>query len=143
MIYKGLKFANGNLVAAGIDFPYSNQELMQRDFLELHEPIEFIPFKFADPQSGQIIETISMAPFIPVSGQSSIIVRMSDVIAITNLHETAERRYVQYLEQLKTRAIIGSDEATEIFGGDDDDDDDLDDDYSEYFDDDNETKTLH
>ena len=142
MIYKGLKFANGNLVAAGIDFPYSNQELMTREFLELHEPIEFIPFKFADPQSGQIIETISMAPFIPVAGQSSIVVRMADVLTITNLHETAERRYLQYLEQLRANAIIGSDEAAEIFGGDDDDLDD--EDYSEYFDDDdNETKTLH
>ena len=143
MIYKGLKFANGNLVAAGIDFPYSNQELMTREFLELHEPIEFIPFKFADPQSGQIIETISMAPFIPVAGQSSIVVRMADVLTITNLHETAERRYLQYLEQLRANAIIGSDEAAEIFGGDDDD---LDDDYSDLFDEDdsdNETKTLH
>lgn len=120
------------MVAASIDYPYSNQELMERDYLELHSPIEFVPFKFADPDTGQIIETISMAPFIPVTRDSSVIVRTANILAITNLHSTAERRYLDFIDQLEKRAIQqGLHESEQVF---DDDYNDIPDEVLDLFD---------
>lgn len=131
MINKGIRFLNGSLVAASIDFPYSNQELMDREYLELHNPIEFVPFKFADPDTGQIIETISMAPFIPVTRDSSVIVKTASIMTITNLHSTAERRYLDFIDQLEKRAMQqGLHESEEVF-----DDDDIPEEVLDLFDD--------
>ena len=99
MISKGIKLHNGNLIAAKVD-PSRLGETM----IELVDPIEFVAFKFADPDTGQIIETISMAPFIPISRDTSVLIRASDILAFTNLHDAAERRYSEFLEQMAKRA---------------------------------------
>lgn len=130
MIYKGIRLVNGALIAAGIDYPYSHQELLSKEFLELHMPIEFVPFKFADPDTGQIIETISMAPYVPVTRDSSIMVRTTNILAITNLHVAAERRYLDFIEQLARRAQQGIPDIEEAY----DDESNIPDDVLDLFD---------
>lgn len=139
MIIKGFKFKNGDVIAAQIETAQSNRELMEQEYLELYTPIEFVPFKFADPGSGQIVETISMSPFVAVAKDSSILVRSADVLTITNLHEAAEKRYLQFIERLTlmAAAMAQGEQYT-----DNDDYDDEDDDYSDIFDD-MDTTTMH
>lgn len=127
MINKGIKFKNGSLVAAKVD-----PENLGQPTLELFDPIEFISFKFADPDTGQIVETISMAPFVPISKDSSIVVMSHDILAFTNLHSAAERRYIEFLDQLERRARASMSEVEEIFGNDESD---IPDDVLDLFDD--------
>ena len=116
MISKGIKLHNGNLIAARVD-----PDRLGDAMIELVDPIEFITFKFADPDTGQIIETISMAPFIPISKDTSILIRATDILAFTNLHDAAERRYNDFLNQLAERALKYRHESEEIFHNDESD----------------------
>lgn len=128
MISKGIKLHNGSLLAARVD-----PEQLGLAMIELFDPIEFIPFKFADPETGQIIETISMAPFMPISRDSSVLIKSVDILAFTNLHEAAERRYNDFLDQMARRAAkLNMSETEEIFGNDESD---IPDDVLDLFDD--------
>lgn len=128
MINKGIKLHNGSLLAARVDPDNLGQAM-----IELFDPIEFIPFKFADPDTGQIIETISMAPFMPISKDSSVLIKSVDILAFTNLHEAAERRYVDFLDHMSKRAaLLNIHESEEIFGNNEGD---IPDDVLDLFDD--------
>lgn len=126
MITKGFKFKSGSLVAAKVDPDKLNQAT-----IELFDPIEFVTFKYADYDTGQIIETISMAPFIPISKDESILVKMDDILVITNIHEPAERRYNDFIIQLERRAMHSLHESEAIFN----DENNIPDDVLDLFDD--------
>lgn len=101
---KGLRFKTGEIVACRLDdTEKTDVELLTDRFLTIHEPIQFVSFKFADPESGQIIETISMSPFFVISGASSFTVTTDTIMLISDLHASALSRYEQFLEQMSAR----------------------------------------
>jgi len=118
MEYKTFKLKSGELLACGMEASLGQQELERRRFIEVHRPVVFSNFKCMDPD-GQIVETISMAPYMGIASNSSLPICTDSIVSWGDLKDQARSRYLQFLSHLDSPDSDYDDL------GDDPDDDDL------------------
>jgi hypothetical protein len=99
MQLKTIRFKNGDIIACGVDDKLTMENLHDYGFITIRDPVEFNTFKFLNNQ-GQVVETISMAPFIPSTNDHEILVPTESILTVCNLRPGAQLRYDNYLDTL-------------------------------------------
>lgn len=99
MQLKTIRFKNGDIIACGVDDKLTMENLHDYEFIAIQDPVEFSTFKFLNNQ-GQVVETISMAPFIPSTADHEILIPTESILTVCNLRPGAQLRYDNYLDAL-------------------------------------------
>lgn len=97
MQFISLKLITGEVIACGIDEPLNDETLITKKFVKLDKPVLFSNFKFVDG-TGQVIETVSMSPFNPVSTDTTYLIKTNTIVSINSIKPSALERYNQYKE---------------------------------------------
>jgi hypothetical protein len=99
MQYKTLKFKNGDLVACGVDDKLTIEKLNDYEYITIQDAVVYSTFKFIN-QMGQVVETVSMAPYIPTSSDHEILIPTDSILTICDLRPGALDRYLGFLDSL-------------------------------------------
>jgi len=97
MQFISLKLITGEVIACGIDEPLNDETLITKKFVKLDKPVLFSSFKFVD-NTGQVIETVSMSPFNPVSTDISYTLKTNCIMSVNSIKPSALEKYNQYKE---------------------------------------------
>lgn len=125
-VIKSLRLKTGELVAAKLDADYTIADFAEREkYITLHDPVVYVGFKFLDPESNQVIETISMSPFNGISDDRAIVIEANNILFISEMRDGAKERYHKFLSQLVEYNKLG-DETMDDMIDDDADPDPLD-----------------
>ena len=86
--------------------------------ITVKNPVVFNSFKFLD-HDGELVETISMMPLLPISDAENIEISTDHIFSIADMRPQAAERYSQFLEHLvKVKAEEDKEEAEEVIVGD-------------------------
>ena len=101
MIIKTLKLKSGELIAAKLDNDFTLADFVEREkYVTLHDPIVYSSFRFLDPSSDQLIDTVSMAPLNAITDDRAIVIEASTIMFIGEIRPRALERYMKFLSQL-------------------------------------------
>lgn len=95
MQFISLKLVTGEVIACGVDEPLTDETLITKKFIKLDKPVLFSNFKFVD-NTGQVIETVSMSPFNPVSTDVTYRIKTNCILSVNSIKPSALERYNQY-----------------------------------------------
>ena len=95
MQFISLKLITGETIACGIDEPLNDETLITKKFVKLDKPVLFSNFKFVD-NTGQIVETVSMSPYNPVSTDLTYMMKTSCIMSVNSIKPSALEKYNQY-----------------------------------------------
>jgi len=95
MQFISLKLITGETIACGIDEPLNDETLITKKFVKLDKPVLFSNFKFVD-NTGQVVETVSMSPYNPVSTDLTYMMKTSCIMSVNSIKPSALERYNQY-----------------------------------------------
>ena len=94
--YKAIKLKTGELMACSCETDITTNTLVNNKFVTLHNPVLFNSFKFLD-QDGELVETISMMPLIPVSESTIYDISTDAIMVVSNLRGPAVNRYNDFV----------------------------------------------
>lgn len=97
--FKVFKLKNGDLMAGISTKDITMNDVIEKSLIEISGPVIFSSFRFLD-QDGELVETISMQPLLPVSDAELFQIRTDHVFSVASMREAAATRYVQFLEHL-------------------------------------------
>lgn len=101
MIIKTLKLKSGELIAAKLDYNYTIVDFTEREkYVTLHDPIVYTNFRFVDPETDQLVDTISMAPLNGITDDRAIVIDASSVMFVSEIRPRALERYLRFLDQI-------------------------------------------
>ena len=106
-IIKSLKLHNGELIACTLEADYELSDFEQEKYITLHDPVVYASFKFLDPQTDQVVDTISMAPYNAVTEDRAIIISTSIIQSVGNMRQGAQQRYENFVRQLDKYNQVG------------------------------------
>lgn len=99
--FKSLKLQTGELIAAKLEHNYMISDLREREkYITLHDPVVYSSFKFLDPQTDQIVDTVSMAPLNGITDDRAVVIEASLIMFINELRPSTIERYERFLSQL-------------------------------------------
>lgn len=138
MNYYSLRLKTGEMLACCSEFGIDTGVLENQRWITVDHPVMFDSFKFPDYETGQVIETVSMMPYIPISDDTAYAISTDAIITVSSLRASAADRYKKYLEQMqaKIEASLTDDADKPVY------DDYLDDDLPDPFDE-LDTEILH
>lgn len=100
-IVKSLKLKTGELIAAKMDADFTIADFVEREkYVTLHEPVVYSSFKFLDPESNQIVDTVAMAPLNGITNDKSVVIEASLIMFISDIRDNTLERYERFLSQL-------------------------------------------
>ena len=99
MQYKTIKFKNGDVVSCGVDDKLSMETLHDYEFIIIKDPVLYGTFKFVN-QLGQVVETVSMGPYIPPTADDEILIPSESILTICNIRPGALDRYLNFIDAL-------------------------------------------
>ena len=112
--YKAIKLKTGELMACSCESDITTNTLVNNKFVTLHNPVLFNSFKFLD-QEGELVETISMMPLIPVSESTSYDVSTDAIMVVSNLRGPAVERYNNFVVHIaEQRAVEDKEDAEDL-----------------------------
>lgn len=94
--YKAIKLKTGELMACSCETDITTNTLVTNKFVTLHNPVLFNSFKFLD-HDGELVETISMMPLIPVSESTIYDISTDAIMVVSNLRGPAVNRYNDFV----------------------------------------------
>jgi len=103
--YKAIKLKTGELMACSCESDITTNTLVNNKFVTLHNPVLFNSFKFLD-QEGELVETISMMPLIPVSESTSYDVSTDAIMVVSNLRGPAVERYNNFVVHIAEQRAV-------------------------------------
>jgi len=110
MQYKAIKLKSGELMACGTEQEINTRTLSTTRFVTVHNPVVFNSFKFMD-EAGELVETISMQPMIPIAEQSILEISTDCIMTVATLQVSAAEKYNMFLSHYSD--ISNSDEMDE------------------------------
>jgi hypothetical protein len=113
MNYYSIKLKSGELFACQSDQVLNADVLMQQPWITIEHPVQFVSFKFADYDTGEIIETVSMAPLVPTSEDRLLTISSDSIILIASLRPTAIEKYQGFIERMEQYIAQGGKEYSE------------------------------
>lgn len=116
---KLFKLVNGDDVIAQTEEGFSS--LNDSGYINLIEPILVSSIKIT--RDNFIIETFVMKPWLKLSKEDEVQVSVRNIVAVTDVIETAKRKYFQYLETKQPMLEVDPDEYDDIDEGDSEEDD--------------------
>jgi hypothetical protein len=100
-IIKTLRLKTGDVLAAKFDHDITIAQVAGLNLLiPLEDPIIYSSFKFVDPDTGEIVDTVSMAPYNGISADHVIIIEGNCIESISNIRPGALKRYEQFVNSL-------------------------------------------
>jgi hypothetical protein len=99
MNYKAIRLKNGELMACMTDDNISMNSARMSAIISVKSPVVFNSFKFLD-HDGELVETISMMPLLPISDSETIEISTDHIFSIADMRPQAAERYSQFLEHL-------------------------------------------
>lgn len=100
MNYYSIKLKSGELFACQSPLELDTRSLMNKAWIELEYPVQFVNFRFADQDTGEIIETVSMAPLVPTSEDRLLTISTDSIILIASLRAAAVEKYCSFIERM-------------------------------------------
>lgn len=110
--YKAFKLKSGEIMACQTEEDYSMLNMRGRFAITVSNPVIFNSFKFLDGD-GELVETISMMPMIPVTDDTSLDISVDHIFSITEMRPQAAERFEKFLEHLKDQ-VEAEDKAEEL-----------------------------
>lgn len=138
MNYYSLRLKTGEMLACCSESGIDTTVIESQRWVTVDYPVMFESFKFPDYETGQVIETVSMMPFIPISDDTAYAISTDSIVSVGSLRASATERYIKYLEQMqaKIEASLATEDDQPVY------DDYLDDDQPDPFEE-LDTKILH
>ena len=99
MQYKTIKFRNGDIITGGVDDSVRADNFDKYDMLEVQDPVQYSTFKFLN-NLGQVVETVSMSPFIPTTSDHVVIIPTDSILTVNNVRPGALERYLAFMDAL-------------------------------------------
>lgn len=96
---KAIKLKNGELMACITDTDVSMATARNSAVLSVRNPVVFNSFKFMD-NDGELVETISMQPLLPMCESDIVEVNSDHIFAISEMRPLAAQRYQEFLEHI-------------------------------------------
>lgn len=103
MEIKSLRLKTGEVLACGVEDNLDLEGIQSKRFLTIYKPVLFNSFKFLNPQQ-QVVETISMSPFMNTSIDDSYIISSDQVVNICDVRPLALERYKDYVRYMQQDA---------------------------------------
>jgi hypothetical protein len=103
MEIKSLRLKTGEVLACGVEDNLDLESIQSKRFLTIYKPVLFDSFKFLNPQQ-QVVETISMSPFMNTSIDESFIISSDQVVNICDVRPLALERYKDYVRYMQQDA---------------------------------------
>ena len=103
MEIKSLRLKTGEVLACGVEDNLDLEGIQSKRFLTIYKPVLFNSFKFLNPQQ-QVVETISMSPFMNTSIDDSFIISSDQVVNICDVRPLALERYKDYVRYMQQDA---------------------------------------
>lgn len=98
--YKAIKLKNGELMACSVLKDLTFDEILERRAVVVTNPVIFHSFKFMDTD-GELVETISMMPMIPISDNEELELRTDHIFSMADMRAAAAERYQAFLVHLR------------------------------------------
>lgn len=96
---KAIKLKNGELMACITDTDVSMSTARNSAVISVRNPVVFNSFKFMD-NDGELVETISMQPLMPMCDTDIVEVNSDHIFAISEMRPLAAQRYQEFLEHI-------------------------------------------
>ena len=106
---RSIRLKSGELLAASIEADFSILDFENLRYITLHNPILYNSFKFLDPNTDQVVDTISMSPYNSLTDDQAIIIQTSRIESISSMREAAAKRYTAFISQLDKYNKVGDD----------------------------------
>lgn len=99
MNYKAIRLKNGELMACMTEDNVTMNSARMNAIIAVKSPVVFNSFKFLD-HDGELVETISMMPLLPISDTETIEISTDHIFSIADMRPQAAERYSQFLEHI-------------------------------------------
>jgi hypothetical protein len=99
MNYKAIRLKNGELMACMTEDNVTMNSARMNAIISVKSPVVFNSFKFLD-HDGELVETISMMPLLPISDTETIEISTDHIFSIADMRPQAAERYSQFLEHI-------------------------------------------
>ena len=109
MIYKAIKLKTGELIACSSEKDITTRSLNENRFITVHNPVMFNSFKFVDDE-GELVETISMMPLIPVSEDTEYDISTDCIMSVASIRAHAVDRYTAFLDHMMEQRAAGTED---------------------------------
>jgi hypothetical protein len=109
MIYKAIKLKTGELIACTSEKDITTRSLNENRFITVHNPVMFNSFKFVDDE-GELVETISMTPLIPVSEDTEYDISTDSIMSVASIRAHAVERYTAFLDHMMEQRAAGTED---------------------------------
>lgn len=103
--YKAIKLKTGELMACSCETDITTNTLVTNKFVTLHNPVLFNSFKFLDHE-GELVETISMMPLIPVSENTIYDISTDAIMVVSTLRGPAVTRYNDFVVHIADQRAV-------------------------------------
>lgn len=107
--YKAIKLKSGELMACGTEQDLNTRILASTRFITVHNPVVFNSFKFID-ENGELVETISMQPMIPIAEESSLEISTDSIMTVATLRAAAADKYNVFLSHYTEDTALDEEE---------------------------------
>jgi hypothetical protein len=104
---RSIRLKSGELLAASIEADFSILDFENLRYITLHNPILYNSFKFLDPNTDQVVDTISMSPYNALTDDPAVIIQTSRIESISTMREAAAKRYTTFISQLDKYNKVG------------------------------------
>lgn len=111
--YKALKLKNGELMACSTEQDITTKDALLAGLITVNNPVVFNSFKYLD-QDGELVETISMMPMLPIGESQQVQLSADHIFSITEMQPAAALRYETFLEHLDEQQKDGDDELFDV-----------------------------
>jgi hypothetical protein len=102
--YKAIKLKSGELMACSSEWDFSTKDVLKNKTVKVDNPVIFQSFKFVDGD-GELVETISMMPMIPISDHTTVEIAADHVFSVTEMRPQAAEKYTMFLERLQEQLL--------------------------------------
>ena len=89
-------------MACSTDHDITTQDITVSKFITVNNPVVFNSFKYMDNE-GELVETISMMPMIPLGNTEKIDISADHIFSISTMLPGAAMRYESFLEHLQSQ----------------------------------------
>jgi hypothetical protein len=102
--YKAIKLKSGELMACSSEWDFSTKDVLKNKTIKVDNPVIFQSFKFVDGE-GELVETISMMPMIPISDHTTVEISADHVFSVSEMRPQAAEKYAMFLERLQEQLL--------------------------------------
>ena len=104
---KTIRLRTGDVIACGLEDNFTLDDLTDKKYITLHNPVTYTSFKFIDPKTDQLVDTTAMSPFNGITGDHEIQIKSDEIISINSIRDGARERYLRFLQQLDAYNVAG------------------------------------